>query len=961
MFTITPDEETAAQELGYQTVELKAGEHFNGILPKVSLTPYATKMKLIKVISAKKVNVDTNGITYLSEESLTDVTSQATQNQDGEWTIDYTTPEDGEYTLFVFWQYGTSQTAAPAVSTAFTINYYSKQGSNALINYWDEHVLTPEFKESIQKNGHVQMYMDSLELEPHGEDTTGNLWCEDYLEQFHTRRGYDLSLYLPLLIMEGYARMDNTNYIYELDGNNDTPQKIRNDQYQTNTELYSQNCLEVLADWLHSFDMTLRAENSYGTLLEISQPIAYLDHVETESLEFNGEIESFRSQAGGAHLYDKVYSSETAAVTGGNYWDNNNTYRQLFYTQFASGIQKTMTHGYAAAYGPEEHCSWPGFEGMSDLFGNRFNKRQPASTDYNELWAHINRIQTVLRQGVPQMDLGILRTDYNFECSLIRRGFRSGDQYSEVVKEYANNDMRNQTAYYWKDLTLQNAGYTYDYFSPYLLQDEAITCKNGLVQADGVAYQALLIYQEEMPLDSAKVLLDWAKKGMPLVIVTGSTEERTRYDVTKYNKSAAITTGSLDGKDGELAEVMAQIKAQPTVACVDSEAKAYTALQNMGIQPRAAFAESNQTLLTAMRKSAEATYLYVYNYMYQDTESYQGQISLDGIYTPYCVNTWSGEVDEIGNYSYQDGRTVIDIAIQPGEVMVFALNPYQSSNPVVEKQNVEKVTVKNGNTILYVPQSGKTQITYADNTTYSTEVTVPEDIQLENWNLTVESWTPGDKVTRTEDKGYGYITTEATYHTQKTNIEVGTTELLPWSKLEQVGETVSGVGNYTNTFYLPEDWDNDKQAIEFRADSFNGGTAAVWINGTQVPIDMNTGKADLSGYVTAGDNTIQVRVTSSLRNIMLELGYAEKGNWKLLGENALYPDEYGMVGNTFLKLYTKVASQDIDHPISSDVSENSPPIHDNVNSPQTGDIALTTALSIVALAGAALLFTHRKK
>ena len=145
--------------------------------------------------------------------------------------------------------------------------------------------------------------------------------------------------------------------------------------------------------------------------------------------------------------------------------------------------------------------------------------------------------------------------------------------------------------------------------------------------------------------------------------------------------------------------------------------------------------------------------------MYQDTESYQGQISLDGIYTPYCVNTWSGEVDEIGNYSYQDGRTVIDIAIQPGEVMVFALNPYQSSNPVVEKQNVEKVTVKNGNTILYVPQSGKTQITYADNTTYSTEVTVPEDIQLENWNLTVESWTPGDKVTRTEDKGYGYITT----------------------------------------------------------------------------------------------------------------------------------------------------------------------------------------------------------
>lgn len=910
LFTITPDEETAAQELGYQTVELTAGEEFHGVLPQVTLTQHATKMRLEKVIAAKKVHVDEKGVTTLAEDSLTDVTSLAKQDDNGNWTMDYTAPSDGEYNLFVFWQYGTSQTAAPAVSTAYTINYFSKQGTTALIDYWDKNVLTPEFKESIQQNGNVQMYMDSLELEPHGEDTTGNLWCADYLDQFESRRGYDMSLYLPLTIMKGYARMDNTNYMYELDRDSDLSRKLRNDQYQTNTELYMQNCLGILTDWLHSFDVTLRAENSYGTLLEISQPTAYLDHVETESLEFNGEIDSFRGQAGGAHLFNKVYSSETAAVAGGNYWDDDNTYRQLFYTQFASGIQKTMTHGYSSAYGPEQNCFWPGYEGMMDMFGNRFNKRQPASIDYKELWGQVNRIQTVLHQGVPQMDLGILRSDYNFECSLIRRGFRSSTGYSDVVKHYSDNDMRNQKAYYWKDMTLQNAGYTYDYFSPYLLQNGGITCGNGLVQADGVAYQALLIYQEEMPLASAQVLLDWAKDGLPLVLVTGPSEERTRYDVTKYNKSAAITTGSLDGKDAELAAVMEQVKAQPNVICVNSEAQAYDALQGMNIHPRAEYVESNQSLLTAMRKTEDATYLYVYHYMYEDEQNYTGQISLDGVYTPYLIDTWSGDVDQIGEYSCQNGKTVVNIDIHPGEVMVFALDPNGAAPAnVVGKQNVEKVTVEDGNTILYVPESGQAKVSYSDGSVFDAMVEVPDKIELGNWNLTVQSWTPGEKLTRTEDKGYGYVSSEVTYDTNKTEIDVGQTELVPWKDIEKVGGTVSGVGFYTNSFTLPEDWNSTTQALKFSADSFGGGTAAVFVNGEQVPVDMNTCTADLSDCAVLGENSIEVRVTSSLRNIMLELGYAAKGMWSLLGENALEPDEYGMTGETGLKAYTKVVAE----------------------------------------------------
>ncbi|WP_235843868.1 MULTISPECIES: hypothetical protein [Clostridiaceae] len=140
-----------------------------------------------------------------------------------------------------------------------------------------------------------------------------------------------------------------------------------------------EECLDVLREWMHGFDMKLRAENSYGARFDISQPVKSLDFVETESYEFNSEIDSFRGQSSAAHLYNKVYSSETGAYHSENYYRNNNYYRQLYYTQFASGIQKTVLHGYSSSYGPEVHCSWPGYEGMTEIFSERFNKRQPSS------------------------------------------------------------------------------------------------------------------------------------------------------------------------------------------------------------------------------------------------------------------------------------------------------------------------------------------------------------------------------------------------------------------------------------------------------------------------------------------------------------------------------------------------------------------------------------------------------
>ncbi len=568
--------------------------------------------------------------------------------------------------------------------------------------------------------------------------------------------------------------------------------------------------------------------------------------------------------------------------------------------------------------------------------------------------------------GVPQMDLGILRSDY----------FYNNAMFIHAPVDFRENNLRSNKAYYWQDMTLQNAGYTYDYFSPYLLQDEDITCSNQLVQADGVGYQALIVYQEELPYESAQILYQWAKDGLPVVLVDGATEEHVRPYEMKYNQGAALSTPGNDGKDEELTVLMEQMKQLESFTTVQTEAEAYDALINLGVHPRAEYTESNQNLLSVLRKDDGASYLYVYNYMFEQTENYQGQISLEGVYKPYTINTWTGEVEEVTEYSIQQNRTILNIDLAPGDIMVFALDPNsQDAKTVVSTENVDKVVTDHGSTTLYVSDSGKSTVNYSDGTSIeANEIQVPENIVLDKWNLSVEDWQPGEKQYRTEDRGLGYTTTEVSYTTEKVSIDVGETELIPWKDIPQVGDKVSGIGYYTTTFDLPEDWSNQTNGLIFNAESFSGGTATLFVNGQPVPMNMDSRSTDISEYVIPGSNQLEVRVSSSLRNRMIVQGYDIY--WNFLGySHEATPDNYGMVGDVTLNTYTKVTVNDEEQPTPSNPSETPVPSEpstenpsqtpsqpDGTKPPQTGDAGpILGILGLFGITATAIVISRRKK
>ena len=714
-------------------------------------------------------------------------------------------------------------------------------------------------------------------------------------------------------------------------------EKLYNDLYQTMTDMYMYNMMKPMKEWCNKNHMWLRSEISYGLPFEISQPGKYVDDVETESLEFASQIDSHRGLSGTAHVYNRLFSSETGAVMM-NYKLPLDFYTQIIYTQFAAGVTKTVLHGYSSIAGSEEATYWPGHEGMWPLFSERFGSRQPAYQHYNDWTGMLARYQMMLRRGKPRMDLVMLRLDYNFNNMIMSSTFMIGAGEDEL---YAHYYMRNHEAFYWKDMQLQDAGYTWDYVAPQLLEEEFVDYGNGELLPDGPGYQALVIYQDVLPVASASKILELAQKGLPVIFVNGCIEQ-IRPGVDKTYQKAACMTPFNDGNDEKLAVLVAQIKALPNVCETDVQAETITLLKEMGILPRTAFAEPNQKILTHSRRDGDEVIVYAYNMMYAEEEACSFRMAVKGRGTPYRLNCCTGEAEEVGCYESTEDSTILDLTLAPGEACLYVIDTKADALHAVAAERCE-VCSENGKLYAKADRSGEYSVTLSDGTLKTGCVAVPDEISLKKWDLEVEDWNEGRKVELTEDRGKGIVTKEVYYETSKERRSAGTVTLKPWKDIPEIGPEVSGIGYYKTCFQLPEEWDGSMGAV-FAMESTCKNTAAVYVNGKKAPaFDISRPETDITGLVQPGENEILVEVSSTLNNRLHARGYfdtvMEKTMQYMMGANnamsaegepeaageesaegksdvgaammsidlSSKPHDYGMTGEAVVRFYQKTA------------------------------------------------------
>lgn len=881
------------------------GAAFSGVVPVPS-----TRRAKADFIGAYAFKQTANNVA--DHTSVVDLSALVTTGADV-WTqnLNWTPPDNGTWRVYGLWSQGNYHSSNPAAQTSYSTNYFDLRGVAALRAFWEEHYLDdPVLNEKI-RNGDVQLFMDSIEISNSGGITW---WCEDMADVFRAKKGYDIRPYLFMTTGVAASIWSNTYTplpgTYKLAGDNEIfREKVIQDYQDVLTEVYVERMLTPLKQWMNSIGIKTRAQVSYGKPLEISDPIMALDYPETENRVMYNQVDYFRFWSGAAKLQNKVLSTESSAQSNTRFAFSNQMHFRDAYSQYASGIQRVVWHIWGAGYGYGNYA-WPGYDaGMAGFY--RFGTREPSARDYDEFNAHLGRVQQLLQTGKSRTDVGFVHNKWT-------QGLTDSGEGTATPATPANmNRMNWQLAHqgiFYRSTELQDNGYTYDYFSPEFLFADGVYFDEATKTIEKAGYKAIVLYQNWLDIKGAKRILEWAQKGLKVVIL-GDAAKRTPFN---------------DGKDAELASVITALKALPTVrtasvadyekyfdnVAVGYEDNVYKLMQELGVRPYAGYAAPNHQLLTQTRQDDDGNmYLYAYNYCPNDyhrfshidsvkTEDHgtniKTEIKMDGRFIPYAIDAWSGQVTELGAYRYENGQTVFAIDLDFNNMALFAFEAMDSEKLHIVSTGAASAYAADASLVVRATETGRYDTVLSSGASYSNFLQVPEAYDIKDWKLTVESWTAnptaGDLV-RTETIG-NVTTTNRKTSTVKTNINVTLPALTTWNNIPEVGRDVSGTGHYEASFH----WDAsraDGAYLDF------GDTLVqsmkVWINGKKVGGDISTnptkvkksvggtidglpveGKnlysggvnwtkplCDIGAYLVDGQNEIVIEYSSNLTNVQL--------------------------------------------------------------------------------------------
>jgi hypothetical protein len=786
---------------------------YNGVIPDSETIVEERPKKLIAVTAArvnptisvgKLCSFDINSAVNLM--GITGCVDSANN------TLNWKAPDEGEWYIFSFWSQSTGQMNGSAGAPA--LDHFSKDAVAAVTQYWEENLFRdPELLQLYEKNA-GDIFCDSIELNATmlggmygSEPMTVAIWTANLLVEFRQRRGYDLSAFLPTIFVKGLYQMGgggcstDTVSQYEF-AEEKAGHRIRNDFFQTLTELFNENHLVELRKWPNSHNMKLRYQ-IYGLTTDITSGVKELDVVEHETWGAGDNKEFYRLLSGAAHMTGKdIYSLELGARPGLAYrqtWTGPGSEYGLlweFHRALAAGINQAVLHGmsYNTTSVMGEMGSmfnWPGLSLMGSQFSNEWGDRQPIWNHSATLTNYMARNQLVLRKGQQKVDLAVYR--YGIDGA-------------------THHMVGNPTV-------IEQTGYSYDYVSPLLLSLE--NAKVGVFDGvktltpEGPAYKALVIDERTnldskkseaaaMPLETIGRIIEFAKAGLPIVIVGEPPKQTVAY---KGNYEAA------NRDDFLLKERLEELLQLPTVRRIKTRQDIKTALESLGVTP-SVNSQAQSDLLGVRRAEDGTNYYFLYNQ--SENEDIVTTVSLVGKGKPYTMDAWSGKIYPIA-HRIDGSRVIIDLRIAPNSTVLIAITETELSEEKSVKISASEVL---------------------------------ETISINDWQLEIESWTAGETPTTTK----------------KEMICLDINELKPWSQIEGL-EKVSGIGKYSTTITLDSKWMSDKgvylslgKVCDTVKISVNGSELST--------VNQIHPVAELGSFLKLGENNIEIEVASTLNNAL---------------------------------------------------------------------------------------------
>jgi alpha-L-rhamnosidase len=361
----------------------------------------------------------------------------------------------GEVLFFIASRTGMMVKRAAVGAEGFVLNHYDRHALEGYLKNVGDRLL-----QAFGAHPPFAIFCDSLEV--YESD-----WTADFLEQFRTRRGYDLQPHLPALAVDAGPRTA----------------AIRHDWGETLTDLLNERFVEPMQEWARSHHTKFRMQ-AYGIPPATLSTNSRIDLPEGEGVQWKA-LSSARWASSASHVYDRpITSSETWT------WLHSPSFRATPLdvkaeadVHFLQGVNQLVGHGWPYT---AEGVEYPGWRFYA---AGVFNDKNPWWTVMPDVSLYLQRLSFLMRQGTPVNDVAIyLPTDDAWAH------FTPGRVSTiETLRERLGTNVVP---------AVLDAGFGFDF-----VDDEALRVKSG-------SYRAIVLPAvESLPIATLQRLEQFAERG----------------------------------------------------------------------------------------------------------------------------------------------------------------------------------------------------------------------------------------------------------------------------------------------------------------------------------------------------------------------------------------------------------------------------------------------------------------
>lgn len=852
------DSDAACREAKANTLHVEISEAGKGeyTLPTVT-SNYTENPQFVALIAAKtsgtleekeEVEVPENAGPWwsapayeytLESNTLQVIDSSSIDFENGTFTFD--APDTGEWTFFALYAVPTGGTSGDTSPTAYVIDHFSKAGTEAILNYWEDNMITDSLLNQWKTYG-GDLFEDSLEV------SFSNLpWSSQLLNYFESNKGYDITKYLPLLL--SWLSTDDLMEKYTASDNDTINEEVFNDFCRNLSDMYIENHVKVVEEWCKSKNVKYRAQaqgtsdNGWVNPLEAQ---TYTDVVEGETLGMNSSLDAWRSLAGAANMSGtEIVSVELGAEFGSLYQVSWQRLNEVLNRAAMGGANQFILHGYATDSQKTSLNKWPGWMPFDEpRFSEAWGPRMAQWDNMSEFTNYISRLMAVLQYGTAAVDFAVYRDDL---------GIRTDEGYTDGVLFLTEDALPGE------NVTMKN-GYVYNYIAPGNFSLDAAVVEDGVLNREYAGYKALVLNNlTKMELADAEQILAYAEAGLPVVLI-GETP------------TADGTYGAQD--DDAVAAVFEKLKEMDTVAVAAKEEELVNALTSLGITSSVQYTEE-ASLAVQHRTSEKADLYYMYNYTssydyadnavaISDGNDITMDITLKGKGSPYRLDPWTGEITAMTNYTDNgDGTITLNITAKDSDPLIIGITADSSVFGTVTEA-VDLASME------------------------ASKISLDES----PWTLDVVSYQPGEAALDSSSEDYN------PNDVAKVSLDtISLDSLKAWPEIKGL-ENISGQGVYTTAVTMEAPVDEAVLSIGNTYDSI----LYVEVNGNVIDtINQITREVKIGSYLKEGENTISIKTATTLAAAVRAAG----GNCSENDSYITYPSSYGLLGGVTLTSYTK--------------------------------------------------------